>query len=503
MDNADWNAGQYYPSLTATAYFTDTTAAQSLASSDFTLASTSYTTGFWVGCAHTFNKITIYDVNATNTAVNPIYEYYGRASSAGATGWQSLTPVNTPTWTAVGNKEIEFNFPIDSNTQEILMDRTPSLNSSIGGVYCVRTTMSMTMTTTFSMTCGYVKAEHSQYLTQILLNDRPDVVSTHKSHLLMGSGNWMRVSPYSTLKGWREADKEYFSEGGTIQAIVPHLDYAAIVLDNAIYGLYGNSWQNWSTKLLIGNKGTINKRSAVVVNEELYFVARDGIYGWNGSRLLKLSKHIQTYFDTLTITDACAVSLKGEYWVAFPTNGSLLLFDPDTIRIDDVGDGRVSFYRFPTGYTVNQFIPYFGSGDTGVVRVLANVATIPRMDTIETDNFDKITASSTITMEFRTKDYEFGNSQQNKLFRRLKMSINKASAAGGQSWTLKHYANNQGGESTASVAFTVATGTGVDTIFQGIPPGIDGYTYGIYLKHDSQYDAHFLGFGVEVEKRKY
>jgi hypothetical protein len=501
MDNDDWNAGQYRPSLTATAYFTDTADAQSVASSDFTLASTSFTTGFWIGCAHTFNKVTLYDVNATNTTVDPIYEYYGRASSGGATGWIGFTPVNIPTWTAVGNKEIEFNFPIDSNTQEILMDKTASLNSSIGGVYAMRTTMSMTMTTTFSMTCGYVKAEHSQYLTQLLLNDRPDTVATHKSHVMMGSGNWMRVSPYGTLKGWREQDKEYFSEGGLIKAMVPHIDYLAIVLDNAIYGLYGNSWSDWSTKQLIGNKGTINKRSACVVNEELYFVARDGVYGWNGSRLLKLSKHIKTFIDSLTLTDAVAANIRGEYWVSFPTNGYTLIFDPDTLRLDDAGDGRMSFYKF-TDYPVSQFLPYFGDSDTGTLRAYRNLGGCKTL-TLESNNYDTFTATVPITMTFRTRDMAFGNSQQLKIFRRLKMQVQQASAAAGATYSMVQYANNQAGQASYSTTFTVATGSGVDTVTQGIPPGIDGYTYGISISHNTAYDAKFLGYSVESEKRKY
>jgi hypothetical protein len=499
MDNDDWNAGQYYPSLTATSYFTDTADAQSSASADFTLASTTYTTGFWVGCAHTFNKVTLYDVQAASATTTFDYTYYGRASSGGATGWVSFTPVNTPTWTAVGNKEIELNFPIDSNTQEPLMDKTPSLNSSIGAVYSIRCTALATQNAGFA--CAYAKAEHSQYLTQLLLNDRPDTVATHKSHLMMGSGNWMRVSPYGTLKGWREQDKEYFSEGGLIQAMVPHIDYLAIVLDNAIYGLYGNSWSDWSTKLLIGTKGTISKRSVCVVNEELYFVARDGIYGWNGSRLLKLSKHIKSFLETLTVTDSAAANIRGEYWVSFPTNGYTLVFDPDTLRLDDVGDGRMSFYRFPD-YPVDQFLPYFGAGDTGVLRAYRNLG-IPKTLTLESGNYDTFSSTIPIALTFRTKDMAFGNSQQNKIFRRLKMQINQASDTAGATYTMIHYANNQGGQSSYSVNFAVATGSGVDTVFQGIPPGIDGFTYGVYINHNTAYDAKFLGYSVEVEKRKY
>ena len=199
----------------------------------------------------------------------------------------------------------------------------------------MRFTNANTIDSTTAWACAYLKAEHSQYLTQLFLNDRPDRVATHKSHLVLGAGNWMRVSPYSSVKGWREQDKEFFSEGGLIQAMVPHLDYLAILLDNSIYGLYGNSWQNWSTRLLVSNKGTIAKRSAVVVNEEVYFVARDGIYGWNGSRLLKLSKHIQDDIDSFTLTDAAAIQYQSEYWISFPTDGNVLIFDPDTLRLDE------------------------------------------------------------------------------------------------------------------------------------------------------------------------
>jgi hypothetical protein len=510
MTNDDWNAGQYYPALSATSYFTDTTDAQSASTADFAvagLASQSITSGFWVGCAHTFNKVTAYNAAATNTAttLDVTYQYYGQASSGGATGWIGFTPVNIPTWTAAGNKEIELNFPIDSNTKSILMGVTPSLNSSIGGVYALKTIFSTTMSATFiahfNIPCDYLKVDHSQYLTQILTDDRPDTTETHKSHVFMGMGNWLHISPYGTVRGWRESDKAIFAEGGYLQAMVPHLDYLCLVFDDSIHGIYGNSWANWSEKLLVGNKGTISKRSVCVVNEEVYFVARDGIYGWNGTRLLKLSKHIKSFLDSITLTDSAACAVAGEYWVSFPTNGYTLIFDPDTLRLDDVGDGRMSFYKFGD-YPVNQFLPYYGAADTGALKAYRNIGT-PRTLILESGTYDTFTATIPISMSFRTRDMAFTNSQQNKIFRRLKMQVVQSSHSAGAVYTLIHYANNQGGQSSTSVNFTVATGTGVDTVFQGIPPGIDGYTYGIYLNHATAYNAKFLGFSVEVDKRKY
>jgi hypothetical protein len=498
MDPDDWVAGQYTPSTSNSwAYITDTTDAQSSASADFTLASTSYTGGIYFGCYHTFNKVTLYDTQAASTTTTFNYEYYGKASSGGVATWVGFTPVNIPTWTAVGNKEIEFNFPIDSNTNEPLVVTTPSLNSSIGGVYAIRCTALATQNAGFA--CAYAKLEHSQYLTQLCFNDRPDTVATHKSHLFLGMGNWLRISPYGSVKGWREQTLEQFNEGGLIQAMIPHLDYCAIVLDNSIYAVYGNSWSDWSTKLLIGNKGIINKRSAVVVNEELYFVARDGVYGWNGSRLLKLSKHIQTFIDSMTLTNATAANIRGEYWVSFPTNGYTILFDPDTLRLDDAGDGIMSFYKF-TDYPVSQFLPYFGAGDTGTLRAYRNLGGCKTL-TLEDLNYDTFTATIPISMTFRTKD--IGSSQVLKIFRRLKMQVQQASDTAGATFTIVQYANNNAGQATYSTSFTVATGSAADTVFQGIPPGIDGYTYGIKINHSTAYDAKFFGYSVESEKRKY
>jgi len=500
MASADWNAGQYYPSLSATMYMTDTSDAQSAASQDFAFATYSVTSGFWVACAHTFNKVTLYDAKANATG-SMTFEYYGRASSGAATGWTSFTPINTPTWTAAENKEIEMNFPIDANTNELLMEKVASLNSSIGGVFAMRFTNANTIDSTTAWACANIKLEHSQYLTQILLNDRPDTVATHKSHLILGAGNWMHISPYSTVKGWREADKEYFSEGGLVQQMVPQLDYLAILLDNAIYGLYGNSWQNWSTKLLV-SRGTIGKRTAAVVNEEVYFVSRDGIYGWNGSRLLKLSKHIKSDIDSYTKTNAAAAQINGEYWVSFPSNAITETFDPDTLRIDDVGDGRVSFYKF-TGYQVDQFIPYTGALDTGALMAIVNTGSQARLDQLETANYDKISASATIPYVFRTRDIPFEKSQQAKVFRRLKIQAAQATATAGAGYRLVHHAFRSDGAATYSASFAVSVGSDIYTTYLGIPPGIEGYTYGLSVSHDTQYDANFFGFSVDVEKRSY
>ena len=75
-DNDSWDVGQYFPSLTTTAYVTDTVDAQSVTADDFDLATTSGTSGFWVGCGHTFNRVELYGgtANTTLTAGRFTYE---------------------------------------------------------------------------------------------------------------------------------------------------------------------------------------------------------------------------------------------------------------------------------------------------------------------------------------------------------------------------------------------------------------------------------------------
>ena len=392
-----------------------------------------------------------------------------------------------------------MNFPIDSNTHEILMDKYGDSAYEIAGRYAMRFRNGVTPSVTWG--AAYLTVQHSQYLTQICLDDRPDTVATHKNHVFLGMGNWLRHSPYSQIKGWREADKAYFAEGGAIQAMIPHKDYLAILLEDAIHGITGNSFANFAVRELLKGKGPLNKRSAAVVNELIYFVARDGIYQWDGNTIVNVSKHIRSDLNSYTLTNACGFNNKGEYWVSFPSNAVTLIFDPDTFRLDDRGDGRVSFYKQTFG--VNEWLPCFGMGDTGYVLAAVNGASQVRLDQCETGTADFVGTTSTITMQIRTRDEPYGKSQIDKTYRRIKTQLGQVSATAGINYLVKLYGMNRAASSSVSIPVTVAVGTGLNTNIIGVPPDLDGYTLALYVKHDSQYAASFLGYSVEVSQRGY
>lgn len=504
MDNADWKAGLHYATATAAStdvYLDYTTEAQSSASSSFTFATNSITCGWWVACNMPFNKATLYDTAAAAT-VSFTYSYYGKASLSASETWVSVTPITVPTWTIGGTKIVEFNIPTDPTTGERLMTQYPNSSYTIAGRYAFRARTEQTST---SVGLAQITLNHTQYLTQICLNDRPDTIAAHKSHIFLGFGNWLRVSPLNQFKNWREDQKEYFTEGGFIQQMVTHGDYLAILLDNAIYGVTGNSWVNFATQFLTSERGAASKRGAVIVGDELYFMARDGIYGWNGSRLIKVAKHIRTDLDAETASEAVAANWKGEAWFAFPTTGRVYIFDPDTFRTDDVGDGRVSIYRFPT-YTVNMFMNYTGAEDNGRFMGVKNLAaTAPRLERLEYDDVDLTSgATATIPVTIFTKYYDFGNPHQMKTFRRVKPRVIRSSTTVGGTYNLRFYRqDNFGGTSYTTSTISASTGTDEFTKDISMAPQMDGKSFALYVSHDAQTTAKFLGFAIEVEGRKF
>lgn len=505
MDNADWVAGYIEATSTASAiggyrYTDDTTDAQDTDTADFQLCTSTITTGFYVGCNHTFNRIQMYTTESV-PSVTFAYYYYGHPVSISASEtWVSFTPIISPTWTAAGNKIIELNWPTDPTTGEGLYTQFPDSSYDIAGRYCFRV-LTVSQPSASSAYCAYLKVDHTQYLSQILLGDKPDTVATHKNHVFLGMGNWMRVSPYNQLTGWRESDKEYF--GGTIQQMLTHKDYLCILLDSSLYGITGNSWSNWATQFFTDERGAAGKRGAVVVGDEVYFAARDGIYKWDGSTLTKISKHIATDVLGEDASTCAANNWQGVAWFSYPVSGHVYIFDPDTFRSDDVGDGRVSFYRFPT-YTASGFMNYTGASDNGRLMAIRNAAP-PYLDRCEYDDVDNISGTTaTIPVTIFTKYFDFDNPHQMKTFRRIKPRFLQSSTTAGGTYNLRFYRQDKFGGASYTVA-TITSGYGTSEYEKelSLGPRMDGKTFALYVNHDQQTKTMFLGFAIEVEGRKF
>lgn len=506
-DDDNWFAGQLASANGI--YVNDSGDAQSSASIDFSLASGT-AGGAWVSSDFTFNKFVFLDTQA-NASATFTFQYFGRADATSPATWVSFTPIDVPTWSVAGNKTVEFDVPFDPNTHDVLLSRLPESGSPLESLtlrYAARMRSDHASNTAIS--AQGVRVEHTQYLGQLLLNDRPSTVAEHKGHLFLGMGNWMRYSPLIspepvegvqfTIRGWKADAVQFFQDGGNINQFATQLNYLAIMLETRAYALYGNSWDTFELRPLFA-KGTIARRGAVVVDEQLFFVARDGIWGWDGNRLMKLSRHVENLFETLTLSDAAAADRDGEVWLSFPSNGEVLIFDPDTFRLNDLGEGKVSLFRF-NGYRVDQFLYHSGDGDNGFFIGLDNTAV--QLNRLENGTADAVGATTAIDMRLQSRYLDPGQGfLRERIFRYIKPLVADVSQTSMGTYTVKFLTRSRHEDASSSALITASLSSGVHSETLGINPRQNGANLGFFLQHNSLCSAKFFGFSVAVEEREY
>ena len=494
-DDANWAAGQMAGA--AGAFTDDTTDAQSSASTDFQYVSTSISSGFFAGCDYTFNKVTVLDMQAT-TSSSFTFEYYGRTTSGGALGWAGFTPLATFDCSAVGNQIIEWDFPIGS-AQDILMEKIATSTTVLNNRYAIRMYSNNALTAVRS--AQGVAVGHSQYVTQLLLNDKPDTVAEHKNHVFLGSGNWLRISPANSLKGWRYQDYHYFQSGGSIQRMMSQINRLLIILETRLYGLTGTSWANFVLEDL-RKGGTISGDSVIAAHEDVFMVAADGIYRWDGSTFLKVSKHIQSDIDGYTLTNTHGVFYKNKCLLSFPTNSVVLVWDPDTFRTDPEGDGRMSFFKW-TSYPAKHWSYHDGDGDDGYLTSIVNGTSRCYLQQNETEVVDWESATIPISWYFQTPYTGFGDFQDIQHVRRVKLLMDEVTATGCDTFTVAFFTKDTYGTASVSSSFVTGVGTGYHEEDITIPYTIDGKNWSMKITHAASATARFRGYSAHVMRRRF
>jgi len=473
----DWWAGQYDPS--GDVYTDDTIDAQSTgATADFLVAPMASNAGCYVAGTYTYNKI-IFNSMAAAASGTVAYEYY-----KGSSAWGTMDVASAPAWTS-GNVALEWNFPSDWEAWDGAED-------TMAGRYVARLKFSGTRATD-GVSCTNLSISHTQYLTQIMADERPSRVAVHGNRLYLAAGNNVNFSPPYRLTDWNGFDTDVFEQGGNqIEAMRSMGEYLAIVKESAIHGYFGNTWDDRYIKVLT-QVGTVNGRTARVVNNALFFLAKDGFRYFSGNDSRRISKHIQSDIDGYTKTNANAVNYKGEYWCCFPSNSVMLTFDPDTIRVDDMGDGRVSFFKF-TGIAVNMMAWNYGGTDNGYLFGAQTIGTnlIQRID-----NGNYFDGSSTdIAIVVHTKDTSENEPLRDKRYTRTKVDISK-------SGIFQYRIYDEYSQNYVEATMDSGTGSGHFHTYFSIPYTIDGMTFSQYLSNTSTVDVSIYGFAIEAIGRKY
>ena len=490
LDNIDWWAGQWDDGA-ATECVDDTADAQSTTASDYNLATTTNNDGFYVASDFTFNKITMY--GSEQFGGSPVAEY--RYSKDDET-WDTLTLTTTPTWTdAEANKDMVFTVPSDWG--RATSDMVDDANAT--GRYVIR--VRFTTAPSGAADCDYLSLHHTKKFTEITDGEKANYLVTHKNRCFMSFENSVLVyySPPNVVTGWRIDEVEYFLEGGeTVTGLISFRDYLVVFKENAMYGYFGDSFANFRREKL-SDIGTISHRSAAVVGDYLIRVAYDGIYAFDGERDVKVSKHIQTDFDTLSGNQAAAVEYQNEYWVAFPINNVILTMDPDTIRKDDAGDFIGAFYKFTgTGdVRVEQFIKRLGTYDTGILQGLCNKPAAPYLSRV--DNGADDDSSTAISTDFQTA-YLFNNGHIHR-HRRFKVVLNEVATTTASAHTLSFHADY--GDRTATTTLTVSKGSSYETHEVTMPYAIDGHNVSVRIQNGTNFSCGILQFSLDYENRRF
>jgi len=484
----NWFAGYFDKSGSdvASLYIDDSTDARDEGTFDLNQATAS--DGIWVACDYTFNKIEFTEVDtlASDLALN--YEYY-----KGSDTWGTCSIVTgLALGAATGTLTVEWNYPTDW----VVADSDLSTDQ-LDNRYVFR--MYFTTAPSTTAVCDYLTVKHTQYLTQIFDDERPKTVKVHKNHYFLGFENTVNHSPYHKATSWRAGDVYYFEEGGReIKALESHGESLSIVKDGGIHGIFGNSFANFYQKYLVPG-GTVSGRSVVVRDQDMFMMDRDGIYRWDGAQRLKVSKHIQNDIDSWVTSNVASVLYRGWIYMSFPSNSTTLIFDPDTFREDDMGDGRVSFWKFDN-YRADIFAYHGGAGDTGYLVAAANFGP-PMLQRCNNGTDDSVSSTVAINMQVQTPYYSMGNFEKIKHFGRVKPKVGEVASATGAAYVLTVY--GQDGTSSAVTTMTAAVGSGWWSTDVSVPYELDGKGIGFKIQHNQLGAAKIAGFALDYELRRY
>lgn len=482
-----WFAGQWDDSADP-ALIDDTTDAQSDTANDFEISSGVNNDGFFVAGTMPFNKVVIRGCPDLGSTVVAEVRYY-----AGDNTWTALTVTAEPAWTgAEADKTLVFNLPFDSDGV-IAWQRYGDMASQtsptdILNLYVLRVRFT---TADAAGSADYLEVSNTQYLSQLFLNTQPQAVEIHQNRLWLASENAFRFAPPNQVTGWSSIDIEGCPKGGNaILQMVSGPGALYVMKSGAVYIYEGTTTANFVLSS-VPCLGAESKRGAAVISGILMYVARDGLRAFVSGRSVRVSRHVD--FSSYTKTNAVATEWLGNAVIGFPTDGVMFWADPDTIRTDDMGDGRVSLWKW-TGMNPSHMRVAAAGTDNGYLIVIDQ--TNKRLAYASANAYDTAfdTTLAPITCTLKTRELTDDEPGRRKTQRLLFVDISKSLA-----WRLTLHAD--GGQRTASQPIASGQGTGHFQFRTEIPYTMDGFDLAYELVNTTMVDAEFYGLTDEVERR--
>lgn len=213
------------------------------------------------------------------------------------------------------------------------------------------------------------------------------------------------------------------NDGDVITGMAEHLDSLVIFKERSIHVLRGTGPQNFVMVDSHQSRGTVSHWTIVSIQNHLYYLARDGVYYYDGKQIHLASDVIRgsvmglnnnSVWNQTNLSKACAVDYGHKYWLAIPEGGSQLT--NNRIYLLDYTHGTWTRYDIPVSCFClypNISSLYSGSPSTGKVYT---------QDTGTSDDTANITAYC------RTKDFDFGAPAHYKTFKGLLFEAREAAA---------------------------------------------------------------------------
>lgn len=498
--NDEWYAGQWDDGASPE-FIDDTTDAQDDGADDWKIADGGTNNdGFYVAGVSVFNKIVLSSVSQFDGSPVAEYAYY-----AGSGTWTTLTPTTAPTWTAAaGDRTIEFDLPFDSDGvllwQKYGDVTTQSDPDSVPGGALNRYIFRVRFTTapTSDQTADSAAVSHTQYLSQIFLNEKPQAVAVHKDRVFLAAGNAFRYSPPNQVTGWDSRDIEYCDDGGEeIRAMVSANAYLAVLKDAYVYRYFGTTTRNFVLRSY-PQEGVTSKRGAAYVGNVVIYTADDGIRALAGEESVLVSRHIQSDYDGYTKSNAVVRNYNGDAVISFPTNDVILWSDTDSVKEDQLnaGDAMMAFWKW-TGQNAEEMWYSEGSGDTEQLILLDADNTRLAKSTSNAYDIAYNTTQTNIAITFKLSFKSHGGPNQKKAYQRVKIDLSKSG-----DWTFTIYGDNDD-VNTSGTTISSGTGTGHYYADISIPYTLDGQNISYQLTNQTANDTEIFGFSTEFGRRAF
>lgn len=256
-----------------------------------------------------------------------------------------------------------------------------------------------------------------------------DIFTSHRGRVFAGKNTTLYFSALNLPNDWTTPDDSgsinLTRSKGNITAITEYNDHVIIFTEYGMHELYGDSPTNYTLVDVEGDIGCISNRSIIKCNGRLYWMAKDGVYEYDGSSPRKISTNVSQYINGINYTyKSLAVSGSNDDIIYFglpygsTSNNIILTYDTinkvwytETGNIIDFITIQSKLYALDSTGGINNMRDITATKDNGTeitwsfITKAYNDDTVSQKKTLSDVNlWYKCSTSASINVSYSTDD---------------------------------------------------------------------------------------------------